>query len=562
MIPGLISSDHFHLLDNVPIGACVIDNNYNIIFWNRCIEVWTKIPKEQAIGVPLDQVINHFKKKKYKSRIDSILSGGPPAIFSAQLHGHLFPSRLPNKKLRILQTTVSNIPNRNDGTFWALFAIEDFTELSYRIIDVRDMQKKAIVEIEHRKSIEAELRVANEKIIQQQKTVIEEERLKVLLQMAGATAHELNQPLMILLGHLQLLELDRKEPEKLSEHIDRINLAGKRIAKIVKKIQTVKQVTTKSYNGSSEIIDIDQKEKILHIDDDNSCYKLVNTMLNKSGFKEVSQSGSLQEAKSMIQEGKYDLIILDYLLPDGDAFELLEYLQKKQLELPVIVLTGQGDEKLASKVLRYGAHDYLPKADLNRESLFKSINFALEKHYLNRDKERAMVVMGQLSTKDELTGLYNRRYFVEALNREIAGSHRYKNKMGLFMIDIDHFKKVNDTYGHTTGDLVLKRVAKIIEDTVREYDIPCRYGGEEFSIILPNTDKSGADIVCNRIRKNVAAQSFEHNSITFHVTLSAGIAFADQIMSQNEQSSDALIKMADAALYQAKSDGRNKIVFA
>ena len=123
------------------------------------------------------------------------------------------------------------------------------------------MQKNSIAEIEYRKSIEIELRAANEKITHQQKTLIKEENLKVLLQMAGATAHELNQPLMILLGNIQLLNMDKNNSEKLSQYIDNINAAGNRIAEIVKKIQTVKQVTTKSYLGNSSIINIDQKEQ-------------------------------------------------------------------------------------------------------------------------------------------------------------------------------------------------------------------------------------------------------------------------------------------------------------
>jgi two-component system cell cycle response regulator len=242
---------------------------------------------------------------------------------------------------------------------------------------------------------------------------------------------------------------------------------------------------------------------------------------------------------------------------------LLRFLQEKKLMLPVIILTGQGDELIASKMIRHGALDYLSKSNLNRKSLINSINFAFDKHYLKRDKERAMVVMGELSTKDKLTGLYNRRYFDDVLEREIAGARRYHTTMALILMDLDHFKNVNDTYGHTAGDYVLETISKIIKSTLRDCDIPCRYGGEEISIILPNTDKEGVKTVCDRIRVTVAEYPFEFETFVFHVTLSAGISFVDQkTPEQGFNLPDQLIKKADAALYQAKKNGRNKIVFA
>ena len=193
----------------------------------------------------------------------------------------------------------------------------------------------------------------------------------------------------------------------------------------------------------------------------------------------------------------------------------------------------------------------------------ESINFVLEKHYLRRDKERAMVVMGELSTTDELTGLYNRRYLDDVLQNEIARALRYRTTMALILMDLDHFKNVNDTYGHTTGDYVLKRVSKIIKSTLRDCDIPCRYGGEEIGIILPNTDREGVKTVCEGIRLTVAEYPFENKNFVFHVTLSAGISFVDPKKTvENIDLSDQLIKKADSALYQAKKNGRNTIVLA
>ncbi|THB72848.1 MAG: diguanylate cyclase [Desulfobacteraceae bacterium] len=554
--------EQFQVLDDVPIGICVIDHDYSVVFWNDCIASWTKKDKSEIIGKHLGDIFDHFKLKQYTSRIDPILSGGPPSIFSSQLHGQLFPSILPNGKFRILQTTVTHVPKPDSDQFYALFAVKDFTDLSNRIMEYRNMQKKAESELEHRKAVEAELRTANEEIIEQQKEAIEEERLKVLLQMAGATAHELNQPLMILLGNIELLEMCKDDPEKFKAHISNINEAGKRISSIIKKIQRVKSVIKKPYTQGRQIIDIHQKEKVLYIEDDPAVFNLITMMLDETKYSDIHHAATLGEARSMMYDHHIDLILLDYLLPDGDAFDMLGFLNKEDFKTPVIILTGQGDEAVATKLLRKGAADYLPKRGLERESLLESIEFVMDKHYLSRDRDRAMMIMGDMSSRDELTGLYNRRYFDQALSREISGAHRYEKKLALCMIDIDHFKRINDTFGHTVGDEVLASIADIITSALRQYDIPCRYGGEEFSIILPDTDRTGAAAVCERIRQEVAAFTFTPNNKEFQVTLSAGVAFMESSGLSPEDHSALLIRQADHALYQAKNTGRNRVSFA
>ena len=156
-----LSLEKFHLLNNVPTGICVIDYDYKIVFWNNCIETWTNISYEDILGKPLHSVSKSFLEKRYTSRIDPILSGGPPTIFSSQLHGYLFPSRLPNGTQRILQTTVSCVSAKEKNRYYALFSLQDLTELSHRIVDFQKMQTKALKEIERRKKIEEE----KEKII-------------------------------------------------------------------------------------------------------------------------------------------------------------------------------------------------------------------------------------------------------------------------------------------------------------------------------------------------------------------------------------------------------------
>lgn len=247
--------ENFRLLDHIPVGVCVLDGGWGIVFWNRCLESWTKQPRAEVMGRTLDSVCSRFDSPGVKRRINTVLGGGAPTVLSARNHGHLFSSS--RGRSRVFQTTVSRVSLPNETGPFALLAVEDVTKLSSKIKDFQKIQKKAEHEIENRKSMEAELKAVNERAVRHQNGVIEEERLKVLLQMAGATAHELNQPLMILLGNVELLGMDMGDPEKMAVHISKIEQAGKRMADIVRKIQEVKRVAKKPYSGGDEIIDID-----------------------------------------------------------------------------------------------------------------------------------------------------------------------------------------------------------------------------------------------------------------------------------------------------------------
>lgn len=252
-----LAEQKFEVLDKAPMGMCVIREDYLVLFWNRCLEDWSGIKKTEIVGTELYRHFPHFREPKYCSRVDTIFQGGPPAIFSSQLHKHIFPSPLKNGELRVQHTTVTSVPACEGSGFYALLAIEDVTELTRRIEDFRRMQTRASAELKQRKQTEEELRAANQKILKQQKKIIEEERLKVLLQMAGATAHQLNQPLMVLLGNVDLLKMYRDDPKKLAKSVADIEDAAKRIADIVRKIQAIRQDETRHNLGESSIINID-----------------------------------------------------------------------------------------------------------------------------------------------------------------------------------------------------------------------------------------------------------------------------------------------------------------
>lgn len=400
------------------------------------------------------------------------------------------------------------------------------------------------------------LKKANRKILEQQKAVIEEERLKVLLQMAGATAHEINQPLMALLGNIELMGMNKNRPKKLNNCMAQIEEAGQRIADIVKKIQTIRHVETRPYLGDTRIINLEQKVKTLSVEDSDEDFEMLNVILKDNEKINVSRAVNIEEAMQVLERAEYDLIFLDYLLPDGNGLDFLRRMEKKGLETPVVVITGQGDEMAAARVIQAGAYDYLPKDKLGDKSLSRVIFNTLEKNRLQREVKEAHKKMAEMATRDILTGLYNRRYFMEALEREVARAKRYENNMVLCMMDLDHFKRINDSYGHPVGDMVLAETGKMLKKCVRQSDLACRYGGEEFALILPDTRTEKAHRVCERFRKMLAKRQFIYNSSRFQITLSIGIALFNP---SNPKTPHNLISRADEALYQAKEAGRNNI---
>jgi two-component system cell cycle response regulator len=165
--------------------------------------------------------------------------------------------------------------------------------------------------------------------------------------------------------------------------------------------------------------------------------------------------------------------------------------------------------------------------------------------------------MIKMSTRDEMTGLYNYRYFIETLQQELSASRRYKYDLVVCMIDIDYFKKINDNYGHPAGDDVLATFGQLLKENTRESDLPCRYGGEEFGVILTHTPIKNAFVVMERFRNIVEKTEFSYKGKMFPVTVSIGLT---TLSGDNKKTLDQLIDEADQALYRAKKTGRNKTI--
>jgi diguanylate cyclase (GGDEF)-like protein len=304
------------------------------------------------------------------------------------------------------------------------------------------------------------------------------------------------------------------------------------------------------------ILNIEQKLHILSIEGSHEDFKRIESVLNRMDGIRLSRAENLEESLSFLEKVSPDLVLLDYLLPDGDGFDFLRAIKKKKKEIPSVVLTEQGDEMIASRLIREGADDYLTKSRFDRETISACIRNAMEKENLKRDIRRARKKISEMATRDELTGLYNRRYFMEALDRERSLAERHGKPLSLCMMDLDLFKNVKDKLGRMAGDLVLADMGRIMREWSRQSDIPCRYGGEEFAVILPETDLEGAGVASERLRRMVAENQVQWRTGPIRMTVSIGVA---QSRTNLNDSIRKLIDRANEALYRAKESGRNQV---
>jgi diguanylate cyclase (GGDEF)-like protein len=267
-----------------------------------------------------------------------------------------------------------------------------------------------------------------------------------------------------------------------------------------------------------------------------------------------------------VQEGGVDVVILDLGLPDATALQALNRLQECVNEIPVIVLTGQGDETLATEALHGGAEDYLLKGAIGYDELLRSIRYAVERHRgvrdlarMKKELESANKSLERLTLIEPLTELLNRRGLQQALSREVQHLGRGVSVSGsaVLVIDLDDFKTINDQHGHAVGDVVLTEIGRRLRASVRAVDYVGRIGGDEFMIILPETDPPEVTRVAERIRLAIATAIIQHSNGT--VTLTASIAAL--LLTTDMPAVDQLLARAHLLLPRAKSEGKNRVIF-
>jgi diguanylate cyclase (GGDEF)-like protein len=292
----------------------------------------------------------------------------------------------------------------------------------------------------------------------------------------------------------------------------------------------------------------DVPSRVLVVDDDPVSARATEAVLRAAGFLTASCCDPADAYEAILRESP-DLIILDVLLGDVDGFDVCRRVRANQaLQLvPIIFVTRRGDVEQRVRGLQVGGNDYLAKPFDPPELV------ARVRSHLSR-----LSVLREMAIRDGLTRCYNHKYFKMRLEQEMVRARRYGSALSLGLLDVDHFKQVNDKHGHPSGDAVLAHLASLLIASVRSSDIVARYGGEEFAFVLVEAGAQEAAIVAERMRARVEAHEFEvPGGARLRATASIGLAEA-----QPKETAAALLQRADASLYQAKGQGRNRVRIA
>ncbi|MCD6271462.1 MAG: diguanylate cyclase [Deltaproteobacteria bacterium] len=293
-------------------------------------------------------------------------------------------------------------------------------------------------------------------------------------------------------------------------------------------------------------------EYILIVDDDADIRQQLSEYIDLSGYIS-STAADAEEAINLLKNKKYDVVITDIKMPGMDGLALTDTI-KKRYASDVIVITGYSENYSYEEAVKKGASDFVFKP-VRLEELLLRLKRVLRERQLRKHRNYILEKLQKLAITDGLTKLHNSRHFYYAIELEIDRSKRYNHPLGLLLLDIDNFKQYNDSYGHLEGDKVLATMGRTIKSLLRTMDSAYRYGGEEFTIILPETNIAKAETVGQRIRAAIkSAQFFPESGKPVSVTISVGVT---QYSPQETVSS--FVQRADKAMYISKQHGKNLV---
>jgi two-component system, cell cycle response regulator len=311
------------------------------------------------------------------------------------------------------------------------------------------------------------------------------------------------------------------------------------------------------FPGNDALADAGRQGRILLVDDRAASYDRITAML--ASEHEVEVESNPNQALLRAAEGVYDLLIVSLAIENFDGLRLCSQVHSldRTRNVPILAITESKDNARMARGLEIGVNDYLNRPIDKNELLARVRTQIRKKRYAERLRENVQQSI-EMAITDALTGLYNRYYMeshLAALVEQAAARHK---SVTLLMLDIDYFKAINDNFGHDAGDDVLRQLATRVRKSIRGIDLACRYGGEEFVIVMPETDMAVATIVAERLRRRIAAEPFKIQQGTrpIETTISIGIATLDGA----DDTVAKLLKRADQALYRAKRDGRNRVV--
>ncbi len=330
--------------------------------------------------------------------------------------------------------------------------------------------------------------------------------------------------------------------KSLTDELRARALTGQQIA-IEDAMRAMDQITT---NGGS----------ILIVDTDARHAERIKGYLGEHKVDILTQPA---DAVFQVTGAQYELALISMALDDFDPLRVCS--QIRTLEhtrtLPIILMADESDKPRVVRALDLGVNDFISRP-VERNELAARVRTQIRRHRYALELRQSVSNTMALAVTDDMTGLYNRRYFDRHLGVMLGKAQAQERDMAVMLLDIDHFKSVNDTHGHDIGDAVLKEFSLRLKRNIRGVDLACRFGGEEFVVLMPDTDFRQAEAVAERVREAVAERGFEvGTSRPLTVTVSVGVTLQESLADTPE----TLIKRADVALYRAKREGRNRVVF-
>ena len=297
--------------------------------------------------------------------------------------------------------------------------------------------------------------------------------------------------------------------------------------------------------------------KVLVAEDEKISRLRLEKFLVGIGCEVISCEDGLEAWDIIKSDDAPHFLILDWMMPGMDGMELCRKVREMNREpyTFIMLLSSKGEQEDVINGMEAGADDYIVKP-FNQNELKVRLRAGSRIVQLNEDLLSARNILEKQAINDALTGMFNRHYMVEVLAKEFSGALRYQTELTCLLLDLDYFKEINDNYGHPFGDFVLREFADCIKQEARKMDIPFRYGGEEFMLLLPNTDVGGARYVAEKIRITCEQKTFDDGTNSAKATVSIGIA---SVKLNKPLEAKELIAYADKALYRAKAEGRNRV---